>query len=390
MKAAIRAVILGATFLAGACHAGESLNLWTVHDLGTSGNTNFNHDFYGICYDHAVFVTVGDQTILASQDGSDWSAVFHGQNGFFRGIGSGNGEFVAVGETSRFVTSSNGVNWRIGPLDSTVDHFRTVVYGNDGFLALGFYRPSSQASTDAGSGAVAASSDGIHFSESTSPSFPIFASVVFKSGLFVAVGRNLFAGTISNSTNGYNWSTIELEPNIFALSSITSGNGRFVTVGYPGVIVTSVDGRNWSPVNSGTTVPLTCVAYGNGVFVTVGWDGTILTSLDGAHWSRRDSGTSKRLNGVAYGNGHFVAVGDQGTIVVSQPIVRLTPKAVSTDGDMHFNLTGPSGQNCVIQVSLTLTNWMNLTSVVLTNETGEFSDSSPTPSGQHFYRTIAP
>ena len=78
-------------------------------------------------------------------------------------------------------------------------------------------------------------------------------------------------------------------------SGFQTGNPLFVSVGYSGTILTSLDGISWTSRTSGTTNTLYGITYGNSTFVTVGYSGTILTSSDGTSWYKRTSGTSNGL-----------------------------------------------------------------------------------------------
>ena len=98
------------------------------------------------------------------------------------------------------------------------------------------------------------------------------------------------------------------------LTGITYGNGKFVAVGDPGVIITSPDGTTWTPRVSGTSNPLRGITYGNGLYVATGSAGTILTSPDGISWTTRNAQASTLLSGAAFGNGKFVVVGGSGTV----------------------------------------------------------------------------
>ena len=121
--------------------------------------------------------------------------------------------------------------------------------------------------------------------------------------IFTEVGR---AGPLDN------WSVIKPSQKGIALDAITYGNGQFVAVGYPGAILTSVDGVNWVQRQSGTTNALTGLAFANGQFVVVGKRRTILTSSNGVDWVERQTETQNYYYGygIAYGNAKFVAVGD--------------------------------------------------------------------------------
>src|SRR5262249_13143133 len=79
-----------------------------------------------------------------------------------------------------------------------------------------------------------------------------------------------------------------------------------------GGTVTSSDGIEWVPHQTGTIDYVNGLGYGNGQFVAVG--DKILTSTDGINWVQRFSAPAHgNFAGIAYGNGQFVAVGPQDT-----------------------------------------------------------------------------
>jgi hypothetical protein len=98
------------------------------------------------------------------------------------------------------------------------------------------------------------------------------------------------------------------------LTSVTYGNGLFVTVGDSGTILTSPDGKTWTERTSGTGHNLWGVTYGNGTFVAVGYAAIILSSTDGIIWTNTSVAQigTKVLNKITYGNGLFVTVGYRG------------------------------------------------------------------------------
>ncbi len=84
--------------------------------------------------------------------------------------------------------------------------------------------------------------------------------------------------------------------------------------------------QNWhwrNPLPQGNT--LAGVTYGNGTFVAVGFPGVILTSPDGVMWTSRDSGTFSSLSGVTYcgrrskrtGNGGTESVADGASLKIA-------------------------------------------------------------------------
>lgn len=132
-------------------------------------------------------------------------------------------------------------------------------------------------------------------------------AVSFADNLYVAVG---VGGTILTSTDFVNWTNRNTRVE-FRLAAVTHGKGRFVAVGFrprdKGVIVTSLDGVNWS-IQKLTDDTLTAVEYVNGIFVAAGDTGIIRTSVDGLTWTQRREETLP-LYAIAYGSGRFAIAG---------------------------------------------------------------------------------
>ena len=103
------------------------------------------------------------------------------------------------------------------------------------------------------------------------------------------------------------------------LWGVAHGNGLWVAVGDPGVILTSPDGVAWTRRESGFPARwLVSVAYANGLFVVTGGtppnterNGMILTSPDGVTWTTRVN-NAVRVNNVTFGNGTWLAIDDLG------------------------------------------------------------------------------
>lgn len=165
-------------------------------------------------------------------------------------------------------------------------------------------------------------------------------AVTSGSGLLVAVGT---VGTIVTSTDaGDTW--VAQDSGLTNLSvnlvSTAYGNGRFVAMSalnLDQVIVTSLDGTNWSIGSSGfaNAWSFTSIAFGSNTFVLVGADtGTnvVLTSTNGLVWTRRSAGISNALSGVTYAQNQFVAVGgissptNRGVIITSPDGVTWTTR----------------------------------------------------------------
>jgi len=132
------------------------------------------------------------------------------------------------------------------------------------------------------------------------------------------MGALLLAGPCRGADPLDVWTQQQFGTNIH-LTSIAFGGGQFVIAGHrydsnrSGLVVTSVDGVNWTPGNSEITGSLRSVTYGKGHFVAVGDKGTTILSPDGTNWTKTISGTSNDLKSVAYGNDRFIAVGSRFT-----------------------------------------------------------------------------
>jgi len=131
------------------------------------------------------------------------------------------------------------------------------------------------------------------------------------------------------------------------ISSITHGGGRYVAVGQAGTILTSLDGKSWQEVDSGSIAWLQGVAHGSGVFVAVGYNGTILTSPNGQNWTGRGSPNLPCLRSVIYGGGLFVAVGGKGSVFTSADGIQW--KLVSTGTTARLNSVAHDGA-CYVAV----------------------------------------
>src|SRR6266496_5446598 len=96
------------------------------------------------------------------------------------------------------------------------------------------------------------------------------------------------------------WSWRHPVPQGLYLSGVTYGNGRFVSVGWSGTIITSSDGQDWTLISQSQFPWLHSVIYGGGLFVAGGDSGAILTSINGLDWTAQTSGTTSPLLAVAY------------------------------------------------------------------------------------------
>ena len=78
------------------------------------------------------------------------------------------------------------------------------------------------------------------------------------------------------------------------------------------------------------------------------------------------------------------------TTLESGPIIGFGQFRRLMNDAVQFTLEGPAGQNCLIQTSTDLTNWIGLTDVGLAKEGVIFVVVSPANFGQRFYRAVVP
>ncbi len=244
-----------------ACATGFSLEAnaciaspWTLRD---SGATNSLRDvIYGGPSGGELFVAVGD--CLADSDSNC----------------SGDGAII---------TSPDGITWTVRDSGVTDGFFYGVTYGgasgSELFVAVGAPVGASRITSSA---AIITSPDGITWTLRDSGVRQQLYHVTYGRGLFVAVG---VCPTDSNDNCSDN-----------------------------GAIITSPDGITWTARDSGIRTFINSVTYGGAsgseLFVAVGscptnsnrncsGDGVILTSSDGSNWTPRDSGLQSNFFGIA-------------------------------------------------------------------------------------------
>jgi len=137
----------------------------------------------------------------------------------------------------------------------------------------------------------------------------------------IEAGSNVFgrlsasvATTTPEELRTINWTSAQVDATHYY--GAAHGGGITVVVGSDGLITRSSDFTTWTTENSGTTSTLRAVDYANQRFVAVGDGGTILTSFDGRNWSPAASPVAEDLTGVAY-FGSWYAVGAGGALISS-------------------------------------------------------------------------
>lgn len=226
-------------------------------------------------------------------------------------------------------------------------------------------------------GRVVYSTDGIAWTQSTSPTTSALNDIYFNGQYFVTVGENTSV-FVCNS----NWQWLSRQGNLpqgKGINGVTFGNNRWIAVGDSGFIIKgNTDASVWTVVTLTQPYPdLLDITYGNNVFAAVGKDKTILTgsdgvqwvsrklvsplvdinditfsdtlqlfaavgeggliatSSDGSVWKKRTSGTTADLQGVLWSGGKFVALGLGGIIMESSNGITWTAANSGVAADLY-------------------------------------------------------
>jgi hypothetical protein len=215
-----------------------------------------------------------------------------------------------------------------GPVDLTFVGFNGVVWTGTVFVAVAGARE--------GTGVIAVSRDGVHWSIRSSGT-PSLRGLTWTGSQLIAVGAQ---GTIITSPDGYRW-TAQVSNATETLNavagSVSNAGPLLVAVGDGGVLLTSPDGVTWTRKVSKTAENLNGAAWNGSKFILVGDNGTILTLLaTGVPPNTQVSGTGENLEGVAVGAGGKIAVvGTNGTILTSTDNVTWNPRVSNTGANLQ-------------------------------------------------------
>ena len=286
--------------------------VWTKTETTAADGTSLA----GIACGSGRFVAVGGEegTILASEDGAEWSRTQKGVDGWFTAIVCGNnGTLVAVGHEGKIVVSSDELIWE-DRASGTSETLLDIAYGNGRFVAVGT------------AGIILTSPEGNQWTIRSEDVFYMLNGVTYGQDSFIAVGNG---GTVIASSDGRLWEE-RVSGTEEDLLDVVFGGDLYVAVGMLGAIYTSPDGLTWTKIESGISTTLHSITWDRGLFVAVGDTGTILTSSDGETWHQHTSGFSSALRAVTSSGGRFVAVGDDGVMLTSADGAEWTPAAVVT------------------------------------------------------------
>lgn len=271
----------------------------------------FSGSLLDIAYGNGVYIIVGYESALRSEDGVTWTEIPGLQSSALYSVTFGGSKFLAVGWEAYegvALVSANGLEWTRQPIDAGPS---AIEYGDGSYAVVGH------------NGSILTSPDGEHWTWRSPESRADLRSVAANEELVVAVGGKAVAppgqltGTILASPDGVQW-TERVNGSPGLLNQVVFGGDRWVAVGTSGAVAVSPDGKNWTHQSLGPNAQLNGVAYGAGRFVAVGGQPTahMWSSEDGIAWTGYAPPVwlipSPALTGIAYGGEErgFVAVGE--------------------------------------------------------------------------------
>lgn len=299
--------------------------------------------------------TSGGGRLATSGDGIAWTFSTTFLN-FARCV-AWNGEMWVIGgsdPTQCILTSLDRVTWtaRSSPFDN--GDVWGVAWGDDQWVAVG---------GSPGGEAICTSSDGINWTAQTSPFDGVYPlqpdgrgrCVAYHAGLWVAGG---VSGSndpgyvpIITSSDGINWTERSSPFDDLSVDGIAYGDNQWVAggLGNPEVVMTSPNGVNWTVRSSpGDGQRVASVAYHDGLWVAGLFSGSvvIMTSSDGITWTTRssslDSGSGGQARGIAWGGSLWTVVGQADNSNNSVAIVTSPDGITWTErsSDPHVSLLG--------------------------------------------------
>ena len=308
----------------------------------------------GLIYAGGRFVAVGQNTdpvsrapvvpVQLSTDGVTWTrAAPNAAFGQLNEVAFGQGQYVAVGDGGRILTSPDAAAWTARTSGSTAQ-LLAIAAGPDRFVAAG------------GGGTVLTSADGVAWAAGTSGVTTSLNAGAFGAGRFVLVGA---AGRILHSTDGATW-TAATSGVTGVLHQVAYFDGPgFLAVGDGGTMLASRDGLEWAPVETGVSDPIYAVARTPlGYVASAGSNGALLVSPDAADWSVSALPVNRILRGLAAGAGAIVAVGDQGVSLTYEqrdsrpaPEIRTPPvaQAVVPGAPVRLSVAARNAEGAVYQ-----------------------------------------
>ncbi len=290
-------------------------------------SSGINDPISDMAYCQKKLVAVGQYgSIISSRNGIDWQLVRQGDGISINRIICTPEGYLAVGNRGLIMASTDGINW-IRRDSATDDHLNDVIYENSRYIVVG----GGKMEPDYPTNIILTSEDGIIWNKVLSEISFTIRSVAYGNGVYLAIAENSY---VYSSQDGNNWKRLPQDQ--FTLRDITFTGQEFLAVGggeydwisdgYQGVILSSIDGTNWDKI----TIPYSYMLYRikclNTRCASVGGQGTILTSDGRGGWQRRSFKKTETLYGIEFYNNSVLVSGSLGAILQSNTLIDDVPE----------------------------------------------------------------
>jgi len=263
--------------------------------------------------------------------GNNIAAPGSGWNGGISGVSYiGSNTFVAVGNNSVVLTSTNGgANWSYlsSPVSTPMNAMANGTLTINGVLTSVLVQAGN-------AGAISYSTNnGASWTYATTTNTTnnlnsVACGTISGTGYCVAAGNS---GTIIVTTNASTWTNVTSNVGANNLNAIIFANNMFVAVGAAGAITASAaPATSWTNLTTGAiaytyityalvnSLPTFVAVGGSGAAVQIAYDITALNGSLGSFVVGNFPAAAQTLNFVSYGNvnnlGQFITVGSGGTI----------------------------------------------------------------------------
>lgn len=360
------------------CCTGGDGKIYMLSDTGeffafTPSTDGTNYDIQSVAYGNGVYMAASGDCIIRSTDCENWTVVKQrdtsANDNHMKKVVYGNGAFLVCGESSRYITSDNGVTWTEGRTASYMD---CAAFGEGKFLLSSAVHPGTLL-VDAETFALTwvdyneSMSDlaywnnqfvGVKNSTTDKNIYTLdlatnkwiahasdFPSLAKAEKRLRTAGDKLYLGFsdvtkevdenwgLSDVQSGYLVDAVQLDGNIFLLTEKKFYQGNRLEDESPydlyccmaaggedgNVHLFTLSGRHtaYQPVQYVDEYDIKEIAYGNGIYMAAAGD-KILKSTDGLTWTLSTAALEVPILGVCnptnicYGDGNFVAYSSTG------------------------------------------------------------------------------
>ena len=270
----------------------------------TEETSGVNDNLYGIevWTTTTTYIAVGDGgTILTSSNGTSWTARVSGVSNGLNSVTISSTRAVVVGTEGTILTSdvsmgAIGVTWvaRTGITTEDLHHVNYITYTINAVVYQNYYAVGNNAT-------VIGSADGISWFSVTVPSTNHLFNIQYgidKFWILGNVGYSTIFGIDINNIDSLTYQSLAIIENNTTgvngptLYSSSYGEGYYVVVGQYDTIYASEDGQNFISkidrtfnIANLSTADILDIIYENNQFNAVGNKGLILTSLQGDEWT---------------------------------------------------------------------------------------------------------